>query len=241
MVDQERLAELDAEAMSHIIFSKQETVTKGTDGELVVEFNFDASKTAAGKIVAYTMICVDGVTVAANTNIEDEKETLEILRSYIETNLTSDSGEKNIEPGQTKMLIDKVDYYTVIPGKKYRLEGQIVDKWTNQVLAANTLNFKPEEMEGSVELGLEVNTAGYDGHDLVAFECLYLDDTLACEHCDINDANQTVHVNGISPAPKTGDTAFWVNLIALMALVVAVGVEVARRRKNTKYIGLHIR
>lgn len=239
-IKQERLAEVDYEALSHVIFSKQQLATSGTSGDLVVKYDFDASRTAAGKIVAYSMVCVDGVTLAANTDLNDENETLEILRSFIETSLTTDSGSKVLEPGQRAMLIDKVNYYTVIPNKKYKLEGQLVDKLTGQVLANNTVSFKPEEQEGSVELGLEVDTTGLDGHDLVAFERLYLDGTLACEHCDINDAEQTVHVNGIAPAAQTGDVLLIVNILALLVLAAACAAELVKRKRAQGLVGKHI-
>lgn len=187
----------------------KQTITPGAEsGEDIIKFNFDSSRTMAGNIVCYTVLVSDNTVVAHKTDIDDENETMEVLRSFVETELTTERGEKFVEPETTALLIDKVNYYTVIPGKKYQLQGQIVDKSTNQVLATNALEFKPEESEGSVELGMEVDTTGLGGHDIVAFETLYLDGTIACEHCDINDANQTVHINATPPAAQTGDTAF---------------------------------
>ena len=121
--------------------------------------------------------------------------------------------------------------------------------------------FKPWKTSGKQKIVFEINTAGLEGKELVAFETCYRLDgyrkgddvskskkTVVGEHKDINDKGQTVKI--IKPeepekpgtptdSPKTGDNSLlklYATFLgfAIAGLAAMVRKELAKRRKQSK-------
>ena len=107
------------------------------------------------------------------------------------------------------MLVDSVAYTGLTPGKKYTLKGWLMDKSTGEKLVIDgkevtaEKDFTPKQSGGVEEMQFTFDARQLGGHDVVVFEELYLDSKLATDHKDIEDADQTVKIDG----PEIGTKA----------------------------------
>lgn len=67
------------------------------------------------------------------------------------------------------------------------------------------MRFSPEKENGVETVSFEFDGTGLEGKDIVIYEYLYREGELACEHADIDNANQTVRMT--EPVPEIGTTA----------------------------------
>ena len=102
-------------------------------------------------------------------------------------------------------LKDTVSYKGLTPGKKYKMTGLLMDKETKKNILSRgnpvtaEVEFTPESADGTVDVVFEFDATGLGGHDVVAYEHLRnLDtNTIIASHEDIEDEDQTVHVNEV--------------------------------------------
>ena len=102
-------------------------------------------------------------------------------------------------------LKDTVSYKGLTPGKKYKMTGLLMDKETKKNILSRgnpvtaEVEFTPESADGTVDVIFEFDATSLGGHDVVAYEHLRnLDtNTIIASHEDIEDEDQTVHVNEV--------------------------------------------
>lgn len=102
-------------------------------------------------------------------------------------------------------LKDTVSYKGLTPGKKYKMTGLLMDKETKKNILSRgnpvtaEVEFTPDSADGTVDVVFEFDATGLGGHDVVAYEHLrnLETDTIIASHEDIDDEDQTVHVNEV--------------------------------------------
>lgn len=104
------------------------------NGNIEVKFTIDLSKVKDKDLVVYEKLFDKfGDEVAKHEDIKDEKQTVTIKNAKIQTKATI-KGTKQVVEGGTYELIDTVSYQDLIPGKKYVMEGRLMDKSTGKEL-----------------------------------------------------------------------------------------------------------
>lgn len=102
-------------------------------------------------------------------------------------------------------LKDTVSYKGLTPGKKYKMTGLLMDKETKKNILSRgnpvtaEVEFTPDSANGTVDVVFEFDATGLGGHDVVAYEHLrnLETNTIIASHEDIEDEDQTVHVNEV--------------------------------------------
>ena len=148
-------------------------------------------------------------TVALHDELDDADQTVTVVASRIGTEAVDKTdGDHNLLNSKDAVVVDKVSYENLIPGKEYRASGILIDKATGEPLIVGDKQitaeklFTPNEPSGTVELEFAFDASALAGHELVVFEHLYKDGVEVAAHADIDDAAQTVTVS----APPIGDT-----------------------------------
>ena len=161
----------------------------------------------------------DDNKIAEHKDIDDANQT--VGAPHITTNANFEKGSSEVTNGA--VVVDTVTYAGLVPGKRYTLTAQLIDKADGKtVLGTGTETFTPKEANGSVDVKITVDNAP-DPEDrvvtaAVAFEELTStevdkngndnpkggdtpetsDDNEIAEHTEINDEDQTVRNPKIS-------------------------------------------
>lgn len=218
-----------------------------SSGTVDIVFELDASLLAGEDVVAFESVRGESVEVAAHCDIDDEGQTVRIVR--IGTTLTDDAdGDHTVEAGKVK-LTDTVEFEGLEPGVEYTMAGTLMDKETGKALVGTdgkevtaTARFTPDEADGTVEVTFEFDTSRIaDGGELVAFErCLDTGSKVVASHEDIDDEGQTVKVHN-PQAPegpkgggydKTGDATLPIAAAIAILAAGAMGAAAYGIRKR---------
>lgn len=193
-----------------------------SDGYVDVAVSFDAETLADTDCVVFEkMYLKDGdadesddekdILIAVHEDIDDYSQSFYINKPEIKTVATVD-GKKEITAGNIT-VVDKVLYEGLVPGEEYTVTGTLMNKATNTPLKVNGSNvtsstkFTPTERSGYVEVPFKFDASSFGDTDAVAFETISHTSSYdksekeIAKHEDINDKEQTVHIN---KAPKTG-------------------------------------
>ena len=140
------------------------------------------------------------IDVIVNDNTLKEYIMVDLIID-IHTNATfKENGLKNYVADGIAHIIDEVEYENLYKGKTYKLVGELIDKVDSQSLMSVDHTFIPTSKNGRTSMEFEFNLDDYDNHDFVVFETLYLIDeqgneNKVVEHKDLQDENQTVHID----------------------------------------------
>ncbi len=181
-----------------------------SNGTVTVRFTFDADEiTANTKLVVYERLYLNGTEIAVHTDINDTAQTVEIHKPKISTTATTNGEKENIAAG-TITIDDVISYSDLIVGKKYTLNGILMDKATASAFTVNgkeitaQAEFTPTTTSGTVTVRFTFNASGITKNTrLVVYERLYLNGIEIAAHTDINDTAQTVEIH----KPKISTTA----------------------------------
>lgn len=178
---------------------------KKSNGTVEIPFTIDSSKVVGKDIVVYEELYADGKVVAEHKDINDKGQTVTVKPDIkIGTQATID-GEKSIAPKGEVTLKDVVSYEKLEVGKKYIIEGVLMDKETRNVLTlngetfTNRVEFTAEKESGTIEVPFVINSDYLNGKTIVVFEKLYAVDeegkeTEVAKHEDFKDEGQTVEI-----------------------------------------------
>lgn len=180
------------------------------------------------------------ISFRVNTGEKDEIIKMIDEKSKIRTKATL---QKNLNK-----VYDKVSYSNLIPGKKYRLVGWLVDVKTKKFIEGTRREkeFIPAKEFGSLKLRFEAKNVG-EGRKVVFEECYDSAGNLVGEHKDINDKNQTVNfpkkktekqkkkLSKSRKAVRTGEK-FPLKLIICFLICSAIGTLVTLIYRPTKHI-----
>ena len=175
----------------------------GSGGSTNLEFRINAEELAGKTVVAFVYLLRDGTVIFAEENLYNEDETLHF--PTIGTSAHSDNGSKEFPAAENVTIVDTITYQNLIPGISYVVKSQLVNKETEQVMRdkagnpiENEFTFKPDNVNGSVDVSFEIDTSSFAGATMVAFEEITRNGVVIARHKDINDEEQTITIPGIS-------------------------------------------
>ena len=182
-------------------------------GTAAVEFAFDASALAGRELVAFESLEHDGREIAAHADLYDEGQTVRVADKPKIGTVATDAadGDHEASADSTVRIDDQVSYSGLVPGEPYSIEGVLMDAETGAPVLSGgktvegEVRFAPLAPSGCETVTFEFDGSALRGHDVVAFEALYRAGEKVCEHADIADKGQTVHLG--EPAPEIGTTA----------------------------------
>ena len=240
------------------VTAEVEFTAEAADGKTEVTLECDVAELGGHRLVVFEELYgQDDGKVTEHKDLADEGQTVTVVQ--IRTTATDAAdGDHAIEAGKVK-VIDAVEYKGLTPGESYTMQGTLMVKSTGKALSGSdgkpvtaSLEFKPEEPEGTVEITFEFDaTKLEDGSKLVAFEeCLGADGNIMASHKDIDDEGQTVTVSKppekTPPTktpetpqknllPQTGDSLPWVPVACFAAAAACLmAVAMLARRSGMK-------
>lgn len=183
----------DVTAETEVFDAPDESFTKD------VEFNYDASMLEGKSVVAYEYLYNDkDKLLASHEDKNDFDQTVQFTK--IKTTATDTSTETHLGGYDKKtIIVDEVPYENFVPGIKYRGEGTLVYKDTgmpviqNGKKVTNSVEFTPQEANGSFKIEFSVDATLLKGKTTVAFEHVYVDKVEVAAHVDLNAEEQSVH------------------------------------------------
>lgn len=103
-------------------------------------------------------------------------------------------------------IVDTVAYHDAIPGKPYKVVGEMMDQVTGKPTGIKvSAKFTAKAESGTAKVVFTVPT-GYAGKDLVAFETISMVGHIVGSHQDTNADSQTVSVSKPTPNPTPTPT-----------------------------------
>lgn len=202
------------DAQGNEVRAEKTFVPETADGTVEIEFTIDTTLLEGKTIVVFEELYKDSILLAHHTEISDEGQSIHV--PGVHTTATDDETEDHIaQYGEEVSVTDRVDYTNLIPGQEYRVEGVLVLRSTgeplkdaegNEVRAEKT--FTPEEADGYVDLTFVFDSTILGGESLVAFENIFIGETLVSHHASLEDSDQTVEVTDLHTTAtdaKTGD------------------------------------
>ena len=245
------LLEANPEIAAYISTAEVEFIADRSFGEIEADFGVDAADLAGKQAVVFQLLTKEDSegrawTVALHDDIDDADQTVDIVASEIGTEAVDKTdGDHVLLNSKDAVVVDKVSYENLIPGKEYRISGVLYDKATGEPLIVGDKQvtaeklFTPNEPSGTVELEFAFDASALAGHELVVFEHLYKDGVEVAAHADIDDAAQTVTVE----QPPIGDTygktgrdiaVIGGAILAVIAIGSGIAVYAIRRRRAAK-------
>ena len=184
------------------VTSEVEFTPEEPDGKVELSFTFDGSALAGETVVAFEKCLYEGIEVACHEDIEDRDQVIYIPKITTALKDTK-TGTQNAFAGKTT-LVDEIHYSNLVAGREYEMHGILMDKKTGKPLLINgktiesTLQFTPDEPDGTVEMEFSYDGAALAGATVVAFEeCQYNGKTVA-EHKDLEAREQSVYIPKIA-------------------------------------------
>lgn len=214
----------DAKGNKVVAEAKFTPITSEGETEIIFEYEPDM-KTLPKEAVVFETLYDGKIEIAVHADIEDENQTVYFLG--LKTTLyETETLSKTVKANADIKLQDKIEYKNLVPGKKYTMEGVLVDKNGKELPRAKRAKkeFVPETANGFVTVDFEINTSGMGNDErIIAFEYLKdEDDRLVGQHEDVEDKDQTVRVKLPVTPPATGIMA--VTGIVLAIMIVALSV-----------------
>ena len=184
-----------------------------SDGSIDVVFNFDATNGFGGRqYVFYEYLYLDGVRVAAHTDISDTNQII-YIPSIRTTLIDAENGSHSSAADQDITLIDTVRYNGVEIGRKYTVVGTLVDKATgkeilddagNKITASN--EFVAEKTNGTIDVTFKFSGKCLAGKTTVAFEDMYSEGKKVAVHADLRNEGQTEYFPSVHTTATSNDT-----------------------------------
>lgn len=212
-------------------------------GEVAVEFTFDSKYIKEDTdIVVFESLYRDGRELAVHADIEDEGQTVRVKVPEIGTK-ASIEGKKETTAKGSVTIEDTVSYKNLTPGRKYTVQGVLMDKATGKAFlvdgnaVTSEAAFTPEQPDGEVIVSFTFDASGLTKEtEIVVFETLYREGAELAVHADIEDEGQTVKITVPASAPQTGDESkigFWIGLGAVaVGGLAAAGIIYIKQKKE---------
>lgn len=199
------------DADGNVIEVTKEFIAKETNGTVDIEFEFDASGLEGHTIVCFEEIYYRGNKIAFHADLEDTNQTISFPELATSANFENETKFGTKEP--VTVIKDTVDYSDLIIGRRYKIEGTLMDKFTGEPVMVDGekvtafTEFIATESAGQAEITFEFDATGYEGAAIVVFETLYnAEGTIVGVHEDIEDEAQTVYFTSITTDASYFDT-----------------------------------
>ena len=184
-----------------------------SDGSVDVVFNFDATNGFGGRqYVFFEYLYLDGVRVAAHTDISDTNQII-YIPSIRTTLIDSENGSHSSAADQDITLIDTVRYNGVEIGRTYTVTGTLVDKATGKEIVDDAGNkitasaeFTAEKTNGTIDVTFTFSGVSLAGKTVVAYEHMYTEGKEVAVHADLRDESQTEYFPSVHTTATSNDT-----------------------------------
>ena len=201
---------LDAEGNE--ITSETTFTAENVEGQVNVEFTFDASTLAGKTTVVFEDLYYNKNLVVTHADINDEGQTV-YFPEIKTTAKDAASDSQNALPSKETTIIDTVKYTNLLVGKTYVVKGTLMDKDTKEPLldaegnqiTGETIFIAPET-SGEVEIKFTFDSSALKGKTVVVFEDVYESEHKVATHADITDEDQSVHFPEIKTTAKDAET-----------------------------------
>ena len=201
---------LDAEGNE--ITSETTFTAENEEGQVNVEFTFDASTLAGKATVVFEDLYYNKNFVATHADITDEGQTV-YFPEIKTTAKDAASDSHNALPSKETTIIDTVKYTNLLVGKTYTVKGTLMDKDTKEPLLdaegnqiTGETSFTAQETSGEVEISFTFDSSLLEGTTVVVFEDAYENGHKVATHTEITDEDQSVHFPEIKTTAKDADT-----------------------------------
>ena len=177
----------------------EETFTaEAAQGTVTLTFTLDSRLLEGTTVVAFEDMFQKDILVAVHKDINDEDQSIHYpeIRTHAADSMTSTNvGAKSPQA----VVVDRVTFSNLVPGKKYTVSGILMDKSDGSEITGKNgksitakAEFVPKKANGSVELSFKVDSTLLAGKTAVVFEDLYFNGIRVCSHADLEDEDQTV-------------------------------------------------
>lgn len=186
--------------------------------EVEMNLGIDTSSLVGKDIVACEKLYYRGSLIASHEDVNDTDQTVTILNPTIKTSASGnrhDISRDDVLLRPSSNIYDTVSMTGLIPGKTYTIEGQVIEKsseepvtlkditsattnGTNLVVTLSennlsaTTTFTAVEESQDVVFRYIIDSTYYAGKSVVVVEDLYYGDDLIATHRDLTDTDQTL-------------------------------------------------
>lgn len=184
LYDKKSGAPLEDAGGNRIEAESEEFTAEGDTAEVELVFTVDASEFEKNATVVvferlYRTSAVHGeavpIELAKHEDPDDEDQTINYGGIVGTVATDQDEISKNILAGKNTVITDVVEYKNLSTTETYELKGELYDKTTGERTGITaTAKFKPETPDGKAKVEFKFDSTSYAGHDLVAFETLFL-------------------------------------------------------------------
>lgn len=202
-------------------------------GYAELEIPLNALELGGKKVVVFEELYdASGRLLAEHKDAADAYQTLLLQKPEIGTSLSDEDlrGKESIPRAQTT-LVDEIAFRNLVVGKRYQVEGRLMDKQTGEpVLDARgnavtaSVDFMPEAAEGAVSLAFDFDSSLLAGRSVVAFETLYRDGIELAVHADLEDGQQTVDFSNPQLMTRLAETVGGVQVSADLESLTLIDV-----------------
>lgn len=205
-------------ASKQILAQNAKTFKANTDNDTVfMELGIDVSSLAGRDLVVYEDLYYTGSLIASHSDINDADQTVTILNPTIKTSASSSESSvhrDNVVISKSSDIYDTVSMTGLIPGKTYTVEGQVIEKSSEEPVALKSTSAKTNGTNLVVTLSEDklsatttftavgesqdvvfhyiIDSTYYAGKSVVVVEDLYYSDNLIATHRDLTDTDQTL-------------------------------------------------
>lgn len=199
-------------------FTNKTFVATAESMEVEMNLGIDTSSLVGKDIVAYEKLYYRGSLIASHEDVNDTDQTVTILNPTIKTSASDnrhDISRDDVSLRPSSNIYDTVSMTGLIPGKTYTIEGQVIEKsseepvtlkditsattnGTNLVVTLSennlsaTTTFTAVEESQDVVFRYIIDSTYYAGKSVVVVEDLYYGDDLIATHRDLTDTDQTL-------------------------------------------------
>lgn len=199
-------------------FTNKTFVATAESMEVEMNLGIDTSTLAGKDIVAYEKLYYRGTVIASHEDINDTDQTVTILNPTIKTSASDnrhDISRDDVSLRPSSNIYDTVSMTGLIPGETYTIEGQVIEKsseepvtlkdttsattnGTNLVVTLSENNLSATTTFTAVGESQDVvfryifDSTYYAGKSVVVVEDLYYGDDLIATHRDLTDTDQTL-------------------------------------------------
>ena len=223
-------------------------------GTVDVAFEFEGYK----ELENDDLVAFETVKLASNSeevfehnDINDISQTVVIPELHTSVYDKSDRDKEIVATGIVT-LIDEISYKNLIAGKKYIIEGIIMDKETGKALMIDgkevtaTATFIADKTNGTTSVEFNFDASKVKPGEYVVFETVKDSETkiVVAEHKDIEDKDQTFTVKSVQvpptitkapptiiKTPKTGDSFVIMPIILIALAIVSIFISLRLKKK----------
>lgn len=185
--------------------------------EVEMNLGIDTSELAGKDLVACEFLLYSGSLIASHKDVNDADQTVTILNPTIKTSASASISSvyrDRVVLEKSSDIYDTVSMTGLIPGKTYTIEGQVIEKSSEEPVTLKSTSAKTNGTNLVVTLSEDKLSATttftavgesqnvvfhyifdstyYAGKSVVVVEDLYYGDNLIATHRDLTDTDQTL-------------------------------------------------